>query len=88
MLAKLVPDRPGTNLNRMLFAPMTKKDGEKSLQEKEDLNPEDLENVKKLREIYNGQDMQAKYSKKLRGLKARSGTPACTQPVLSLPPMT
>ncbi len=59
MLAKLVPDKPGTNLNRVLFAPMTKKEGEKSLQEKEDLGGEDLENVKKLREIYKGTDLQA-----------------------------
>ena len=58
-LAKLVPDRPGTNLNRMLFAPMTKKDGEKSLEEKEDLGGEDLENVKKLRDIYKGDNLQA-----------------------------
>ncbi|MDB5249879.1 MAG: dnaE, partial [Segetibacter sp.] len=59
MMAKLVPDKPGTNLNRMLFAPLTKKEGEKSLEEKEDLGPEDLENVKKLREIYKGDGLQA-----------------------------
>jgi DNA polymerase III subunit alpha len=55
-LAKLVPDKPGTNLNRVLFAPI---DGEKSLKEKEGYIPEDIENIKKLREIYNGNDMQA-----------------------------
>ena len=76
MLAKLVPDKPGTNLNRVLFAPLTKKDarpddsgrarpddavgrGEKSLQEKEDMGGEDLENVKKLREILKGNNLQA-----------------------------
>jgi DNA polymerase III subunit alpha len=59
MLAKLVPDKPGTNLNRMLFAPLTKKEGEKSLEEKEDIGGEDLENVKKLREIYKGDNLQA-----------------------------
>ncbi len=59
MLAKLVPDKPGTNLNRVLFAPMTKKEGEKSLEEKEDMGGEDIENVKKLREIYKGDDLQA-----------------------------
>ena len=59
MLAKLVPDRPGTNLNRMLFAPMTIKEGEKSLEEKEGLGAEDFENVKKLREIYKKDDLQA-----------------------------
>jgi DNA polymerase-3 subunit alpha len=51
-LAKMVPDKPGTNLGRVLQAPLTKKEGEKSLEEKEGLLPEDLENVKKLREIY------------------------------------
>jgi DNA polymerase-3 subunit alpha len=35
MLAKLVPDRPGTELHRVLHAPITIKEGEKSLEEKE-----------------------------------------------------
>ncbi|MFM6975625.1 MAG: DNA polymerase III subunit alpha, partial [Sphingobacteriaceae bacterium] len=42
-LAKLVPDRPGTNLVQVMTAPL--KDVEK------DLNPDDFENVKKLRKI-------------------------------------
>ncbi len=69
MLAKLVPDRPGTNLNRMLFAPLTKKEGEKSLQEKEDIGGEDLENVKKLREIYKGDNLQAQVLKEAARLE-------------------
>ena len=55
-LSKLVPERPGINLKRLLHAPMDKKqagkDGDKSLEEKEGLMGEDIENVKKLREIY------------------------------------
>lgn len=51
-LAKLVPDRPGTNLKRCMFAPITIKEGEKSLEEKEQYGPDDIENIKKLREIY------------------------------------
>jgi DNA polymerase III subunit alpha len=47
-LAKLVPDKPGTNLNRVMNAPMT---GANSLAEKESLQAEDLDNVRKLREI-------------------------------------
>ncbi|MEA5257273.1 DNA polymerase III subunit alpha [Arcicella aquatica] len=47
-LAKLVPDKPGTNLNRVMNAPLI---GEKSLAEKEQFQAEDIENVKKLREI-------------------------------------
>src|SRR5258706_7014727 len=51
-LAKLVPDRPGVELRRILQAPMRMKDGEKSLEEKEGFGNEDMENVKKIREIY------------------------------------
>jgi len=58
-LTKMVPDKPGTDLGRVLKAPLTKKDGEKSLEEKEALQPEDLENVRQLREIYNGTDIRA-----------------------------
>ncbi|MBC7776774.1 MAG: DNA polymerase III subunit alpha [Phycisphaerae bacterium] len=46
-LAKLVPDKPGTSLKRVLTAPFT---GEGSLTEKENLGAEDIENAKKLRE--------------------------------------
>jgi DNA polymerase III subunit alpha len=56
MLAKLVPDKPGTNLNRVLFAPL---EGEKSLKEKEGYASEDIDNIKKLREIYKGTGMEA-----------------------------
>ena len=38
---------------------MHTKDGEKSLEEKEGLGADDIENVKKLREIYNGADISA-----------------------------
>ena len=58
-LAKLVPERPGIELRRVLHAPITLKDGEKSLEEKEGLGPDDIENVKKLREIYKGKDMRS-----------------------------
>ena len=58
-LAKLVPERPGIELRRLLQAPISPKDGEKSLIEKEGLGADDLENVKKLREIYNGKTMES-----------------------------
>ncbi len=57
MLAKLVPDKPGTDLNRVLTAPF---EGPKSLKEKEGYVPEDIENCKRLREIMAGTDLQAK----------------------------
>ena len=59
LLAKLVPDKPGTELNRCLHAPLTVKEGEKSLAEREGYQPEDIDNVKKLREIYKGSDLRA-----------------------------
>lgn len=58
-LAKLVPDRPGIVLKRVLHAPLKTKDGEKSLEEKDGLGNDDLENVKKLREIYKQTDTPA-----------------------------
>jgi DNA polymerase-3 subunit alpha len=63
MLAKLVPDRPGTELHRVLHAPITIKEGEKSLEEKEAYQQEDIENIKKLREIYKGTDIRAQVLK-------------------------
>ena len=68
-LTKLVPDKPGTNLGRVLKAPLTKKDGEKSLEEKENFQSDDLENVKQLREIYKGTDIRAKVLKEAERLE-------------------
>lgn len=59
-LAKLVPERPGIELKRVLHAPMTPKEGEKSLEEKDGVGPDDMENVKKIREIYRGDDIRSK----------------------------
>ncbi len=61
-VTKLVPEKPGVTLKRLLHAPMTikeAKNGAKSLEEKEQLQGDDWENVKKLREIYAGNDMLA-----------------------------
>jgi DNA polymerase-3 subunit alpha len=58
-LAKLVPERPGIELRRVLHAPLTPKDGEKSLEEKEGLGGDDMEMVKRLREIYNGKGLDS-----------------------------
>ena len=55
-LAKLIPERPGIELRRVLHAPMKTKDGEKSLEEKDGLGNEDLDNVKKLRDLYKKTD--------------------------------
>ena len=49
-LAKLVPERPGISLKRLLKAELK---GEGSLDQKEGLGSEEMEMVAKLREIYN-----------------------------------
>ena len=63
-LSKLVPERPGINLKRLLHAPFTIKEAKAgdipSLEEKEQLQPDDIENTKKLREIYKGDDLNSK----------------------------
>ncbi len=59
-LAKMLPDKLGITLKRVLQAPLTPKDGEKSLVEKEGLMPDELENVKKLRDIHKGDHLQGK----------------------------
>ncbi|TAF47707.1 MAG: DNA polymerase III subunit alpha [Sphingobacteriales bacterium] len=72
-LAKLVPDRVGVTLNRVMVAPLT---GEKSLSEKEGLGGDDIENVKKLRLIADGKDLQATVLKeaiKLEGSVRNTG---------------
>ncbi len=68
MLAKMVPDRPGTELRRILKAPLTIKEGEKSLEES-GLQPEEIENARRLREIYNGTDIRAKVLKEAERLE-------------------
>lgn len=68
-LAKMVPDKPGTELGRVLQAPLTTKDGPKSLEEKEGLGPDDIENIKRLREIYNGNDIRAEVLKEAERLE-------------------
>ncbi len=59
-LVKLVPDKPGIYLGRLLNAPL---EGDNSLKEREALQPEDIDNVKKLRDIYKGNDIQSRVLK-------------------------
>ncbi len=60
MLAKMVPERPGISLKRVLTAPMM---GDDSLEEKEGLGKDELEEIKKLRSIMAGDDMAARVLK-------------------------
>ncbi|HXR84109.1 MAG TPA: DNA polymerase III subunit alpha [Hanamia sp.] len=55
-LAKLVPDKPGTSLKKVLKSPLT---GPKSLTE-EGVGADDISNIQKLRDIYNGEDIRSK----------------------------
>ncbi len=57
VLAKLVPERPGINLNRLMFAPVK---GEKSLTEKEGLSADELARVEELRKRMAGDDLAGK----------------------------
>ncbi len=68
-LAKMVSERPGTNLGRILTAPLTIKDGEKSLEEKENFSADEIENIKRLREIYHGNDLRAQVLKEAERLE-------------------
>lgn len=56
-LAKMIPDRLGITLKRVLHAPLTSKEGEKSLEEKEGVAHEELESVKKLRDLYKSESL-------------------------------
>src|SRR6476660_1745521 len=58
-LAKMVPEKPGVQLRRILHAPLTAKDGEKSLEEKEGIGPDDMEGIRKLRELYKGNNLDS-----------------------------
>jgi DNA polymerase III subunit alpha len=72
-LAKLVPDKPGTELKRVMFAPLTGKD---SLKEREQYNNDDLDAIRKLREISLGNDLKAEVLKeavKLEGSVRSTG---------------
>lgn len=57
-LAKMIPDRLGITLKRVLTAPLTTKEGEKSLEEKEGCGTEEIEIVKRLRELYKGNTLE------------------------------
>lgn len=48
-LSKLVPERPGISLNRLLTAPLS---GENSLHDKENLSADELEHTRMLRKIF------------------------------------
>jgi DNA polymerase III subunit alpha len=75
-LAKMIPDRPGIELKRVLHAPLNPKEGEKSLEEKDGVGADEMENVKKLREIYktNGIESQVLHeAERLEGSVRNTG---------------
>jgi len=71
-LAKLVSDRPGTKLHRILHATIT--GGDKPLDH--EYGSDDVENAKRLREIYNGKGLQSEVlhiAEKLEGSVRNTG---------------
>ncbi len=84
-LAKLVPDKPGIQLSRIFNAPL---DGDKSLQDKEGLGPEDIENVKKLRDLIKGKTSRARCSVRPAFWKAPCATRVSTRQGSSSPRKT
>lgn len=72
-LAKMVPERPGISLKRLLNAPIK---GEKSLTDKEGLGSEELTNVDKLRELHTSEGMHGdvlREAEKLEGSVRNTG---------------
>ena len=70
MLAKLVPDRPGTSLNEMLHI------SDKDLQKKDNITAEDVQNVMQLQGYYNGMDLKSTVlheAEKLEGTVRNTG---------------
>ncbi|MCW5907727.1 MAG: DNA polymerase III subunit alpha [Chitinophagales bacterium] len=65
-LTKLVPEKPGIALDRIFHAPI---DGEKSLKEKEALSTEEIEDIKKLRQIYESDTPEGKVLKEAEKLE-------------------
>ncbi|MGH2643298.1 MAG: DNA polymerase III subunit alpha, partial [Chitinophagaceae bacterium] len=57
LLAKMVPEKPGIHLTSLFEMPLT---GENSLQEKEKLQPEQIEAVKGLRQLYESDSLEGK----------------------------
>jgi DNA polymerase III subunit alpha len=56
-LAKLIPEKPGTKLYKCLHSPITAKEGDKPLED--DYGSDDIENIKKLREVYHSKGIQS-----------------------------
>ncbi|HZH65021.1 MAG TPA: DNA polymerase III subunit alpha, partial [Flavisolibacter sp.] len=57
ILAKFIPEKPGTKLYRCLHAPFTAKEGDKPLED--EYGSDDIENIKQLRAVYNGKGLQS-----------------------------
>jgi DNA polymerase III subunit alpha len=62
-LAKLVPDKPGIKLTTVFNTPV------QDLSDKDGLGPDDIENIKKIREIAKGNDLAARVLKEAQVLE-------------------
>jgi DNA polymerase-3 subunit alpha len=79
-LAKLVPERPGIELGRLLHAPF---DGDGSLKNKENLSSDEVASVKQLREILDSGELTAMCCAKPKNWKVPCAAPACMPPASS-----
>jgi len=69
ILAKLVPEKPGTSLKHILGGALKLEKNVLDKQDKEDYRSDEIENVKKLRELYAGDDLRAEVLKKAEELE-------------------
>lgn len=67
-LAKLVPERPGISLNRLINAPLGNEGGLTD-KEQENLSSDEIDSVKRLREIFKSNTLQAKVLKEAIALE-------------------
>lgn len=70
MMAKLVPDRPGTSLHEILHIPI------KQLEKKEGVSAEEIQNIEKLQAIYHSSDIKGTIlheAEKLEGTVRNTG---------------
>lgn len=77
-LSKLVPERPGTELKTVFYAPLYEKDGEKSMESK-GYDANDIKNAELLRAIKAGDDLRASVlneAEKLEGSVRNTGVHA------------
>ncbi len=60
VITKMIPDKVGIELRRVLHAPLNAREGPKSLEEQDGVTADELVNVKKIREIYASDSLESR----------------------------